>query len=127
MIKIILPCVKPKQKKVIAQARQNLSKTAGPAGTQGLTAVSEQTEQQERLVGKVVNFYSKISVAAVELSDTLSVGDTIHIRGNTTDLRQTVDSMQIEHETVQTAGAGDSVGIKVSAPVRRGDQVFVVE
>lgn len=85
------------------------------------------SEQSGRLVGKVVHFYNKISVAAIELSGDVKVGDTIRIRGKTTDFQQPVESMQIEHENVPKAGAGDAIGIKVAQPVRDGDQVFVLE
>jgi translation initiation factor IF-2 len=80
----------------------------------------------EQQIGVINEFFAHISVAGVELSDTMRVGDTIHVKGHTTDLEQTVDSMQIEHEEVQEAAAGQAVGIKVNDRVRRGDHVFKV-
>ena len=80
----------------------------------------------EQQIGVINEFFAHISVAGVELSDTMRVGDTIHIKGHTTDMEQIVDSMQIEHEQVQEATAGQAVGIKVKDRVRRGDQVFKV-
>jgi translation elongation factor EF-Tu-like GTPase len=80
----------------------------------------------EQEIGVINEFFAKISVAGVALSDTMRVGDTIHIVGHTTDLEQTVDSMQIEHEQVQEAKAGDAVGIKVKDRVRHGDKVYKV-
>ena len=80
----------------------------------------------EQQVGIINEFFARINVAGVELSDTMRVGDTIHIKGHTTDLEQTVDSMQIEHDTVEEATAGQAVGIKVKDRVRQGDQVFKV-
>ena len=65
----------------------------------------------EQQIGVINEFFAHISVAGVELSDTMRVGDTIHIKGHTTDSEQAVDSMQIEHEQVQEAqgrsGRGD--------------------
>lgn len=82
---------------------------------------------EEKEIGFVSNYFSKISVAAVEITDgTLSVGDTLHFLGNTTDCQQNVDSLQIEHEAVTSAGTGDSVGLKVSEKVKRGDKVYKV-
>ena len=52
----------------------------------------------EQQIGVINEFFAQINVAGIELSDTLRVGDTIHIKGHTTDLEQTVDSMQIEHD-----------------------------
>ena len=81
----------------------------------------------EEQVGKVSDYFRKIDVAAINITNgTLSVGDTIHIKGHTTDFTQTVESIQIEHEQVQTAKPGDSVGIKVNEPVRDHDTVYKV-
>jgi len=82
----------------------------------------------EELVGRVVKFFSKPSVAAVEISSgTLRVGDSIRIKGHTTDLEETVDSMQIEKESIEEADPGFLVGIKVKDRVREGDKVFKVK
>jgi translation elongation factor EF-1alpha len=78
-------------------------------------------------VGKVSHYFSKIGVAVIELTDTLKVGDTIHIKGATSDFTQKVDSMQIEHVAVPEAKKGESIGMKVQDHVRERDQVFVVE
>ena len=81
----------------------------------------------EREVGKVSHYFTNIGVIVIELTDTLKVGDRIHIQGATSDFEQEVTSMQIEHEPVPEAGAGDAVGLKVNEKVRDGDKVFVVE
>jgi translation elongation factor EF-1alpha len=81
----------------------------------------------EREVGKVSHYFSKIGVAVIELTDTLKQGQTIHIKGATTDFTQNVDSMQVEHATVAEAKKGESIGMKVKDHVREHDQVFVVE
>ena len=75
-------------------------------------------------VGKVTHYYSRISVAVVELSGELSVGETIHILGRITDIDQQVDSMEIGHQKIQSAGPGTEVALKVIEPVRKGDAVF---
>lgn len=80
-----------------------------------------------RKVGSITHYFNKISVAVVELTDTLKAGDKIKIKGTTTDIDQVVDSMQIEHEQVAEATAGQSIGMKVKDAVRAGDEVFVVE
>jgi translation elongation factor EF-1alpha len=80
----------------------------------------------EREVGRISHYYSKIGVAVIELSDTLKVGEVIHIRGATSDFSQPVDSMQIEHASVPEAKAGESIGLKVKEHVREHDKVFVV-
>jgi putative protease len=75
-------------------------------------------------VGKVSHFFNKINVAVIELKDTLSVGDNIFIKGPTTDIEQTVDSMEIEHEKIQQATVGHSVGMRVKSRVRENDTVY---
>jgi len=78
----------------------------------------------EKEVGKVSDFFAHPVVAGIELTGTLKVGDDVHIKGHTTDLEFTVGSMQIDNANVDEAKAGDSVGIKVSDRVRRGDIVY---
>jgi translation elongation factor EF-1alpha len=81
----------------------------------------------EEEIGKVADYFAKISVAAIDIAKgTLKVGDTIHIKGHTTDFEQTVDSIQIEHQNVPEAKAGDSIGIKVKDKVRDHDVVYKV-
>jgi len=84
------------------------------------------SEEELQEVGKVSHFFSKINVAVVDLTTTLSVGDRIRIQGPTTDFEQTVDSMQIEHENVNTAQKGQSIGLKVKERVREKDTVYKV-
>lgn len=80
----------------------------------------------EVVIGKVSDFFAHPVVAGIELTGTLKVGDTIHIQGHTTDIEFTVNSMQIDNADVSQAKAGDSVGVKVSDRVRRGDTVYKV-
>jgi len=80
----------------------------------------------EEEIGKVSDFFAHPVVAGVELTGTLKVGDTIKIKGHTTELEMTVSSMQINNVNVTAAKKGDSVGIKVTERVRRGDTVYKV-
>jgi len=81
-------------------------------------------EEEGKLIGRISHYFSKISVAVIELSDTLKVGDTIRIAGGETDFKQTVDSMEVEHKKIEKAKKGDSVGLKVSQKVREGYKVY---
>jgi len=78
-------------------------------------------------VGRIEHFYSKASVAIVELSSPLKQGDKIIIRGSTTNIEQTVDSTEVEHKQVTLAQAGQRVGLKVAGRVRENDIVYKVE
>ncbi len=82
---------------------------------------------EEKEIGVVSNYFSNISVAAVEITDgTVSVGDTLHFLGHTTDFESRVASMQIEHKSVTEVKKGDSVGIKVAEKVRENDKVYKI-
>jgi len=81
---------------------------------------------EEKEVGKVVDYFAKVNVAGIQMSDSLAVGDTIHIKGHTTDFQQKVGSMQIEHQVVDQVSAGDSVGIKVTDRCRTHDIIYKV-
>lgn len=77
-------------------------------------------------IGKITHFFPKISVAVIELSADLNVGDKISIEGATTSVEQNVDSMQMEHQNVESASSGDAVGLKVADKVRAGDKVYKI-
>jgi putative protease len=81
---------------------------------------------EEKEVGKIIHYFGKISVGIIELTDTLRVGDTIHIKGVHDDFTQKVDSIQIEHEQIQEARTGESIGIKVKDIVHEHDKVYKV-
>lgn len=80
----------------------------------------------ETLVGVVEDFYGHVSVIALTLRAALKVGDKIHVRGHTTDMTETVDSMQIDHAPVASAAAGDAVGVRAVVKCRTGDYVYRV-
>jgi putative protease len=75
-------------------------------------------------VGHITHFFSKISVAVLELTAPLSVGDHILVKGPATDFEQVVDSMQIEHKNIQRAEAGQSVGLKLAQQTKERDVVY---
>ena len=77
-------------------------------------------------IGTVTDFFAKPVVAGIELRGTLNVGDRIHIKGSTTDLELTVESMQVERVNITNGKAGDMVGIKVPDRVRPGDTVYKI-
>lgn len=80
-----------------------------------------------RAIGKVIHYWSRLGVAGVELSDTLTMDDWVHFRGATTDFQQRVTSMQLNHRFINQAHAGQQVGILVAERVRPGDTVYLLE
>ena len=86
--------------------------------------MSEEQRAGEELIGEVTHYFDHVGAAVLDLNTQLQVGETIHIKGYTTDLVQKVESMQIDHADVQQAGPGEDVAILVSDRVRVGDQVY---
>jgi hypothetical protein len=111
----------PKRKPSAAAARSAKSRKSGvaalPAEKQVVGGV---------LLGQVEDYFAHVNVMALKLLAPLSVGDMIRIKGHTTDITQKVESMQIEHQPVQTASTGDSVGIKIADRARRTDIVYKI-
>lgn len=82
---------------------------------------------KDKPIGEVTHYFDKIQVAAIKLLAPLKVGDTIHIKGHTTDFQQAVASMQLDHESVQDAKRGDEVGLKINEKARSGDEIYLVK
>jgi putative protease len=98
----------------------------GPQPT-GIPSVEEPAANEEAL-GAITHYYSHLSVAVVQMNKgTLRAGDTIHIKGHTTNFTQTVESMEFEHQHIEQASAGQSFGMKVKDHVREHDIVYLVK
>jgi translation elongation factor EF-1alpha len=81
----------------------------------------------EQEIGVVTHYFGHIKVAAIKLtSGELRVGDSIRIKGHTTDVTTPINSMQINHASVQIGKAGDAVGISVPEHVREHDKVYKI-
>jgi len=78
-------------------------------------------------VGTVTHFFDRLGVAVLQLSQPISVGDTLHFLGHSTDFKEDVASLQIEHRSVTQGQPGEDVAIKVSQRVHPNDAVFKVE
>jgi len=109
---------KPARKK---PAAKKASRSApAPAKAAAVTALPGETR-----IGIVTHYFSHLSVAVVKIeSGMLREGDTIHIKGHTSDFRQRVGSMEVDHVHVAEARAGKSIGLKVSEHAREHDVVF---
>ena len=81
----------------------------------------------EEKIGVVIHYWGKIGVAGLKISDgELRVGDTIHIKGHTSDFTQPVESIQIENQLVEVARPGEDIGVQVVEHAREHDEVFKV-
>jgi len=81
----------------------------------------------EKEIGKVSTYFSHVEVAAIKLSGNLKVGDTIHIKGNTTDFETEIEDIQIDRKSIEKAKKGDHIGIKVPEKVRPNDVVYLTK
>lgn len=78
-------------------------------------------------VGVIVKFFTKPSVAAIEvMGEGIKKGDLLKYKGHTTEFTEQVSSMQIDNQTVEEAATGAMVGVKVKERVRDGDKVYKV-
>jgi putative protease len=77
-------------------------------------------------IGTITHYFNHLSVAAVNLTGELRVGDRIRISGHSTDLDQVIESLEVEHTKVERAGPGDDVALKVAGRVHEHDGVFRV-
>ena len=82
----------------------------------------------KKLLGEISNYFGNISVVAFVITNgDLKVGDNIQIKGSTTDFTVKVESIQLEHKSIEVAKSGDDIGIKVNQKVRRGDKVYLIQ
>ena len=77
-------------------------------------------------VGEVTHYYDRISVAVIQLSGKLSIGDNVHFLGHGSDFIQEITSMQIEHEAIESADKGQEIAAKVIKPVKSHTSVFLL-
>ena len=77
-----------------------------------------------QIIGEITHFFPHVSAGVIKLAGDVRVGDMVQVKGHTTDFKQTIDSMQIEHVIVAEAKKGQEIGLKVKDRVRIGDVVY---
>jgi hypothetical protein len=119
---------KPAKKAPVRRAAPKARKpAAAPARARPAPVTPAALPPPGERIGVVTHYFSNISVAVVKIeSGRLRVGDTIHIRGHTTDFKQRIDSLQVEHKPVPEVGPNDDFGLKVSQHARENDVVYLV-
>jgi hypothetical protein len=119
---------KPKTKPAPKQAIEPkpLMVEPGPP-PMGIPPVEEPASNEEA-IGTVTHYYSHLGVTIVQINKgTLKMGDTVHFKGHTTDFSQTIESLEYEHQHIDQASAGQSVGLKVKDHTREHDIVYLVK
>ena len=121
------PAKKPAKKTPVRRAAPKARKPAARPAAKPVPVSPAALPPPGERIGVVTHYFSHISVAVVKLeAATLRVGDTIHIRGHTTDFKQRVDSLQVNHADVQEVGPNDDFGLKVREHAREHDVVYKV-
>ena len=78
-------------------------------------------------IGEVTHFFPHVKAAVIKLKKTsLAVGDTIYVKGHTTDFEQKISSMQVNHKPINSAKKGQEIGLKIKSKVRHGDKVYKI-
>ena len=114
-------------KKLLAKLMGHQERKKPRKKTPAHTKEKKSASPSEKEIGRVVAFFRIPVVAVIRVSQgTLKPQDRIWIRGHTTDLKQTITSLQIDHQPIPAARRGDEVGVKVSSRVRSGDRVYRV-
>ncbi|MGB2705982.1 MAG: hypothetical protein WBC74_03925 [Candidatus Omnitrophota bacterium] len=91
----------------------------------GLFTKKRSVEELGEPIGEITHFFPHVKAGVIKLKkDTLSVGDTIYIKGHTTDFEQKIKSMQVNHAPIEKASKGQEIGFKVKSKVRHGDKVY---
>jgi len=80
----------------------------------------------DKPIGKVVHYYDKLGVAIVDLSGGgLKVGEEVKFKRGDEEFKQKIESLQVEHESVESVKKGDSFGLKVDKPTKPGTEVYL--
>ena len=93
---------------------------------QGKPAVKKSAKKEGNLIGLITHYFPHVQAAVIKLKKPLAAGETVKIKGHTTDLTQIVTSMQIDRVDISSAKKGDEIGLKVSSRVRQHDKVYKV-
>lgn len=91
---------------------------------QGKSPVKKAAKKEGNLIGTVTHYFPHVQAAVIKLKGPLATGDTVKIKGHTTDLTQAVTSMQIDRVVISNAKKGDEIGLQVSSRVRQGDKTY---
>jgi hypothetical protein len=83
-------------------------------------------KSKENIIGEVTHYFPQVRAAVIKLKGPLVIGDTVKIKGHTTDFKQKITSMQIDRVPIDKAKKGDEIGLLVDSRVRSNDSVYKV-
>ncbi|MFH1190980.1 MAG: hypothetical protein V1670_02135 [Candidatus Omnitrophota bacterium] len=109
--------------------KKPLKKKSKPAAKKTQLAkkpAKKSAKSEGKLIGLVTHYFPHVQAAVIKLKSPLTKGDTIKIKGHTTDVTQVVSSMQIDRVDIQTAKKGDEIGLLVNSRTRQEDKVYKI-
>jgi len=89
-------------------------------------AAKKTVKKEGNLVGSITHYFPHVQAAVIKLKGPLAMGDTVKIKGHTTDLTQLITSLQIDRVDISSAKKGDEIGLLVSSRVRQHDKVYKI-
>ncbi len=128
--KTVKKSIKKAKKKIVKKKPVTKKKPAKSLhkaqGKQKTKRAVKKVKIEGKLIGEVTHYFPHVQAAVIKLSAPLTIGDTLKIKGHTTDLAQAVTSMQIDRVIITSAKKGDEIGLQVSTRVRQGDKVYKI-
>ena len=118
---------RPLKKKVVKKAlkKKPAKKAVKKAVSKKKPAVAKAKKVKENVIGKITHYFPHVNAAVLKIkTGEIRVGDELLFKGHTTDFKQKVVSMEIDHQPVMIAKKGDDFGVEVKSRVRAGDLVF---
>jgi len=112
------------KKKVKKAAKKIIKKTVKRAKKKIIKKRPVAKKKEGTLIGVITHYFPHVQAAVIKLKGPLGKGDTVKIKGHTTDLTQIVTSIQIDRVDIETAKKGDEIGLQVSSRVRQQDKVY---
>jgi putative protease len=106
--------------------RKKTLKKREPVAKKSRKTAKKSPKQEGTLIGLITHYFPHVQAAVIKLKEPLSMGNTVKIKGHTTDLAQVVTSMQIDRIDISSAKKGDEIGLQVSSRVRQGDKVYKI-
>lgn len=116
--------VKKTKKRVIKKSVKRSVKKSIKRASKRKPIARKKAAPKEKTIGKVTHYFPHVQAAVIKLTAPLIIGDTVKIKGHTTDLSQMVTSMQIDRVAITSAKKGDEIGLQVSSRVRQEDKVY---
>jgi len=106
------------KKKTVKKVLKKTAKKKVPAKAKAKAKLAQD------VIGSVTHYFPKVRAAVIKLKAPLSVGDSLKIKGHTTDFTQSVTSMQIDRVPITSGKKGQEIGLLVVSRVRQGDIAY---